>query len=1123
MQTPESGFISVENENHQSPVHVLPGNTLNVPVGNVVMVSFSDFERLLGGRTHLRVYTRTKNESEITLWATGRDYHTDVFIYDVGNIALQWKKYKKVFSWRPRCFTMLFSFHAKNNIPKRLSSGLYNCSVDDYWRFQQHLDCNLKVECEDGRDESGHCPYSSPACQGWVAARDKCYTFVSHEKLQAFASDKQSFIAKAAQYCASINASISQPKTHDDVSVMLEAFTRIKYRRVIFIVVGLFYGALSTPDIYRAHLVADDRTVLYYTLTNHLLVTVYTGEKMCIGFKLNTPGLSTMPCSRLEHVQNACITCEMATMVNGNHDDELRDLTFPDISSSFKTPKEGLTRCSNGEVTHVFLTSYPYTACPEEIVLPCVFSNCSSSRTTGLLETRGGANEPMSLLEVYMCGDDVTRLPYTLVCDFRHDCQDGGDESFCQHPTCDGFTCNNGQCVSYINRCDIVSDCIDDSDEMYCAGQVRIRNAPELNRQSPVLIKFDGLSAFCVENMDSAEACPDTHYRCLGDHNDCLPVYTLCNGWHDCMDHGDETGCEEMVCPGLYRCFNSTVCLNVDHLCDGWPHCPQRDDEWLCDVTCPAQCLCHGHAFVCPRPFPAHLYHQLRFLNARGSGMRVTDLGDQQYMVKLILSLCSLTTLSVVSLPNLQFLDLSVNQLRVIDMTVFAGLSNLRTLSLAKNPIYLLHMHNEPLVAIQQVALTVIDLSYSNLTVFDSEPLSVFPFVRTLNLSFSPIHTVGGSGFQHTPSLTNLYMEGVIVKSFPMDILKPLTKLRSITGQTYKLCCKQILPRHFDLISCNVPSDEISSCEDLLQLQLYRAFLWLISFMSLLGNLFCLVARTLMQRNASVGGFHVFVTNLCVADLFMGIYIAIIGVADALFRGKYLHYDEMWMHSAACKAAGFLSLLSSEVSALTILLITLDRFVVLHFPFSTVRLQKTSATVVCLLAWLIGCILAAVPLLPMASSWHFFSQAGICVPLPVTRQDFKGRVYSVGIFIVLNFVLFIFIAMGQAFIYWSVQKNALKTDSTRVSRDLNIARRLITVAVTDFLCWFPIGVCGLLASADIPIPGEANVGFAIFALPLNSALNPFIYTFNVVLEKRRKSREALLFKWLEIHRHELEN
>jgi hypothetical protein len=207
-----------------------------------------------------------------------------------------------------------------------------------------------------------------------------------------------------------------------------------------------------------------------------------------------------------------------------------------------------------------------------------------------------------------------------------------------------------------------------------------------------------------------------------------------------------------------------------------------------------------------------------------------------------------------------------------------------------------------------------------------------------------------------------------------------------------------------------------------------------------------------------------------------------------------------------CTAAGFLSLLSCEVSALTILLITLDRFIVLRFPFSTMRFNKTSAAFTSVATWIIGLTLAAVPLLPVTSHWEFYSQSGICIPLPVTRRKFAGQAYSTGIVILLNLVLFILIAGGQAFIYWSVQQNAMATHTTRKSHDVTVARRLITVAVTDFLCWFPIGLCGILAWSGVAIPGEVSVTMAILVLPINAALNTFLYTFNVIMEKHKKAK-----------------
>ena len=38
-----------------------------------------------------------------------------------------------------------------------------------------------------------------------------------------------------------------------------------------------------------------------------------------------------------------------------------------------------------------------------------------------------------------------------------------------------------------------------------------------------------------------------------------------------------------------------------------------------------------------------------------------------------------------------------------------------------------------------------------------------------------------------------------------------------------------------------------------------------------------------------------------------------------------------------------------------------------------------------------------------------------------------------------------------------------------------IARRLFLVALTDFLCWFPVGIMGMMAELGVDIPPEVLV------------------------------------------------
>ena len=263
-----------------------------------------------------------------------------------------------------------------------------------------------------------------------------------------------------------------------------------------------------------------------------------------------------------------------------------------------------------------------------------------------------------------------------------------------------------------------------------------------------------------------------------------------------------------------------------------------------------------------------------------------------------------------------------------------------------------------------------------------------------------------------------------------------------------------------------------------------------------------------MFIKSKMSSFSVFVSNLNIADMCMGFYLVIIFAADNAYRGIYVLRDLQWKNSVFCSIAGFLSLLSNEVSAFKILLITIDRFLVFRFPFSRYHFKFRSACVASGVCWVIGFILAAIPFLPFASHWKFYSQTSICIPLPfVTDTNFPGYPYSFSVTIVFNFIIFLLIAAGQISIYLSIQANAMKTSAKDTSnKDAMIAARLITVALSDFFCWFPIGLLGIL-KFYMDIDERLSVAMAIFVLPFNSALNPFLYTLNVLMEIRNKKLE----------------
>ena len=679
------------------------------------------------------------------------------------------------------------------------------------------------------------------------------------------------------------------------------------------------------------------------------------------------------------------------------------------------------------------------------------------------------------------------------------------------------------QCIPIRERCDNTQHCLNGMDEQNCiissnlwqtslSGYWPFFFPPLLVNFSRAHIVISGLPVNKTSSRTSP--CPFTHVQCPGDLL-CLPVYVRCNDVYDCPGHEDEAECDTYSAPGFYRCRASRIHLHVNHMCDGHFQCPQKDDELFCDWTCPNNCTCYGSAYFCGSSFSVSDYEELRFLEGRGSGMKPADFASNTMLIHLGLASCGLTQLSLPTLHNLHSLDLSDNYLRALNSEDLTAVEGLIMLSLSGNPLSL-----QTLVSLQPLlSLTVLDLSHLQFPVFNVRISAMFPNIQSFNLSYSDVRTITSTAFQNLTDLRVLDLSGCLLTWFHSNVFNGLQKLEVVYSDNYRLCCSAILPIGFNLKNCHAPSDEISSCDALLRSNVYRVLWAFFSAASLLGNSLSCLHRAL-SGELSQSGLRLFAIHLCVSDFLMGIYLAVIGVADSLFRGSYLWQDEHWKHSVLCQVAGVLYVLSSEVSAFIVCLITLNRLLVLQFPFSQIHFSQRSALVACGIVWCGGLILAVVPLMPGLSHWQYYSQTGICIPISKTKKTFGGQKYFFGVMIVLNLVLSLLIALGQLIIYWSIGTNTMRAHNAvadRKIKDLITARRLFTVAMSDFLCWFPFGLLGLLASRGLALPVGVNVAMAIIVPPLNSVLNPFLYTLSLIQERRRKAKEILLKQRLMLH------
>ena len=284
------------------------------------------------------------------------------------------------------------------------------------------------------------------------------------------------------------------------------------------------------------------------------------------------------------------------------------------------------------------------------------------------------------------------------------------------------------------------------------------------------------------------------------------------------------------------------------------------------------------------------------------------------------------------------------------------------------------------------------------------------------------------------------------------------------------------------------------------------------------------------------------ILNLAFSDLCMGFYMMLIAGADLHFGREFVLYAQDWTASGTCKFAGLLSFLSSEASVLFVVLISLDRVLCVGLPHGKKRMTPQTARQASCFVWFIVISLGIIAIV-LQETTNTYGLANVCVGLPLVSNKVYKTVYqtersglvgaagekvnlttyelvdsgdnwqfSIAINLGLNFIAFLvvlgcYLTIGIIVAVKLPSKNLQRKKDHH--RELKMAARMAVIVLTDFCCWMPVIIMGILVQSDAVEDTKIrnNYGWIVaLVLPLNAALNPYLYTFATEIRNRKRQK-----------------
>ena len=126
----------------------------------------------------------------------------------------------------------------------------------------------------------------------------------------------------------------------------------------------------------------------------------------------------------------------------------------------------------------------------------------------------------------------------------------------------------------------------------------------------------------------------------------------------------------------------------------------------------------------------------------------------------------------------------------------------------------------------------------------------------------------------------------------------------------------------------------------------------------------------------------------------------------------------------------------------------------------------------------------------------YYGKTSVCMPRFYVEFGDSTWEYTFTI-ITINLFAFIFIATSYISVYLRSKMQGKRVQNQKTApfkKESKLQKRIARIIATDFICWIPICIMSYINISGIEIPFVAYQVSAVYLLPINSALNPYLFS-----------------------------